>query len=151
MKRSLKDSNLHVFRHNSFQDYALITIWVSEQWSWRSESNTQPSDYKSAALPIEPHRHFIQWDYPYLQKAFKQIMFSCHIHYTSQCAHIVSFTVAFFRRLLSLHASQLLDPHHSVYSAEQQRFADHRAESDQHIKVLRDLSVTVLLIAQLRY
>lgn len=78
-------------------------------------------------------------------------MFSCHIHYTSQCAHIVSFTVAFFRRLLSLHASQLLDPHHSVYSAEQQRFADHRAESDQHIKVLRDLSVTVLLIAQLRY
>lgn len=78
-------------------------------------------------------------------------MYSCRIHYTSRCAHIVTFYCRFFRRQLFLHTNRLLNPHHSVYSAEQQRFADHRAESDQHIKVLRDLSVTVLSIAQLRY
>ncbi len=27
-------------------------------WSWREESNPQPADYKSAALPIELHQHF---------------------------------------------------------------------------------------------
>ena len=26
-------------------------------WSWRRESNPQPADYKSAALPIELHQH----------------------------------------------------------------------------------------------
>ena len=25
-------------------------------WSWRQESNLQPADYKSAALPIELHQ-----------------------------------------------------------------------------------------------
>lgn len=70
MKRPLKDSNLHAFRHISFQDYALITVWVSD--------------------------HYIQWDYLYLQKVFKQIMFSCRIHYTSRCAHIVAFYCRIF-------------------------------------------------------
>ena len=27
------------------------------KWSWREESNSQPADYKSAALPIELHQH----------------------------------------------------------------------------------------------
>ena len=27
-------------------------------WSWRLESNPQPADYKSAALPIELHQQF---------------------------------------------------------------------------------------------
>ena len=27
------------------------------EWSWRKESNLQPADYKSAALPIEPRQH----------------------------------------------------------------------------------------------
>jgi hypothetical protein len=26
-------------------------------WSWRQESNLQPADYKSAALPIELRQH----------------------------------------------------------------------------------------------
>ena len=28
-------------------------------WSWWQESNLQPADYKSAALPIELHQHKI--------------------------------------------------------------------------------------------
>ena len=27
------------------------------EWSWREELNSQPADYKSAALPIELHQH----------------------------------------------------------------------------------------------
>ena len=30
---------------------------ISPYWSWWWDSNPQPADYKSAALPIEPHRH----------------------------------------------------------------------------------------------
>ena len=26
-------------------------------WSWRTESNHQPADYKSAALPVELRQH----------------------------------------------------------------------------------------------
>ncbi len=28
-----------------------------DRWSWRTESNHQPADYKSAALPIELRQH----------------------------------------------------------------------------------------------
>ena len=28
------------------------------KWSWRLESNPQPADYKSAALPVELRQHF---------------------------------------------------------------------------------------------
>ena len=30
-------------------------------WSWWGESNPQPADYKSAALPIELHQHLYKW------------------------------------------------------------------------------------------
>ena len=31
-----------------------------KKWSWWSESNQQPADYKSAALPIELHQHIFK-------------------------------------------------------------------------------------------
>ena len=31
------------------------------KWSWREELNSQPADYKSAALPIELHQHFLKF------------------------------------------------------------------------------------------
>ena len=31
------------------------------QWSWWTDLNPRPADYKSAALPIEPHRHLSGW------------------------------------------------------------------------------------------
>ena len=30
------------------------------EWSWRKESNLQPADYKSAALPIELHQQIFK-------------------------------------------------------------------------------------------
>ena len=32
-------------------------LWTGK-WSWRLESNPQPADYKSAALPVELRQHF---------------------------------------------------------------------------------------------
>ena len=33
------------------------------RWSWWSDSNRQPTDYKSVALPIAPHQRFALWTY----------------------------------------------------------------------------------------
>ena len=35
----------------------LPSSWTGK-WSWRLESNPQPADYKSAALPVELRQHF---------------------------------------------------------------------------------------------
>ena len=59
------DSN---HRRRSRQIYSLLPLATRESfhkiagsnfWSWWSESNQQPADYKSAALPIELHQHNI--------------------------------------------------------------------------------------------
>jgi len=33
-----------------------LDLW---KWCWRRDSNSQPPDYKSGALPIEPRQHLI--------------------------------------------------------------------------------------------
>ena len=52
------DSN---HRRLSRQIYSLLPLATREPtheiWSWRRESNPQPADYKSAALPIELRQH----------------------------------------------------------------------------------------------
>ena len=52
------DSN---HRRQSRQIYSLLPLATREPthinlWTWWSESNQQPADYKSAALPIELHQ-----------------------------------------------------------------------------------------------
>ena len=51
---------IRTFEGFSRQIYSLIplTAWVSPPgWSWQWDSNPQPADYKSAALPIELCQH----------------------------------------------------------------------------------------------
>ncbi len=45
-------------RCNRFTVCPLWPLGNSPIWSWRTESNHQPADYKSAALPIELRQHF---------------------------------------------------------------------------------------------
>ena len=50
------ERRIRTFEGFSRQIYSLIplTAWVSPPgWSWQWDSNPQPADYKSAALPIE--------------------------------------------------------------------------------------------------
>ena len=45
------------------QIYSLFPLAAREPthiWSWRLESNPQPADYKSAALPIELHQQIFK-------------------------------------------------------------------------------------------
>ena len=44
-------------------------IWVFN-WSWWTDSNPRPADYKSAALPAELHQHLTSE--PYYTRAFPQ-------------------------------------------------------------------------------
>ena len=44
-------------RRNRFTVCPLWPLGNSPIWSWRTESNHQPADYKSAALPIELRQH----------------------------------------------------------------------------------------------
>ena len=37
------------------------TIIIREIWSWWTDSNPWPADYKSAALPTELHQHFLSF------------------------------------------------------------------------------------------
>ena len=34
---------------------------MDKYWSWREESNPQPADYKSAALPVELRQHYTMY------------------------------------------------------------------------------------------
>ena len=61
------DSN---HRRHCRQIYSLLHLAALEPtricslviiWSWLSESNQQPADYKSAALPDELSQHFVSW------------------------------------------------------------------------------------------
>ena len=45
----LRDYSI-LYNHTLQCKYTLV-------WSWRQESNLQPADYKSAALPIELRQH----------------------------------------------------------------------------------------------
>ena len=47
-------SLLHLAALEPTRICSLVTIW-----SWLSESNQQPADYKSAALPVELSQHFV--------------------------------------------------------------------------------------------
>ena len=54
------ERRIRTFEGFSRQIYSLIplTAWVSPPgWSWQWDSNPQPADYKSAALPIELCQH----------------------------------------------------------------------------------------------
>ena len=46
-KRDATDLQSAPFGHSGILPY----------WSWWTDLNPRPADYKSAALPIEPHRH----------------------------------------------------------------------------------------------
>ena len=37
--------------------YSSLFSWAEEGWSWWTDSNPRPADYKSAALPAELHQH----------------------------------------------------------------------------------------------
>ncbi len=37
--------------------YSSVFSWAEEGWSWWTDSNPRPADYKSAALPAELHQH----------------------------------------------------------------------------------------------
>ena len=43
--------------------FTVCSLWplgnLSIYWSWRLESNPQPADYKSAALPVELHQQIV--------------------------------------------------------------------------------------------
>ena len=57
------ERRIRTFEGFSRQIYSLIplTAWVSPPgWSWQWDSNPQPADYKSAALPIELSQHRLQ-------------------------------------------------------------------------------------------
>ena len=53
----------HSVHHTSPANIAYASISMSctsfdgEEWCWWRDSNSQPPDYKSGALPIEPHQH----------------------------------------------------------------------------------------------
>ena len=46
------------FGHSGTYPY-ILTVYLI--WSRLSESNQQPADYKSAALPVELSRHMVPW------------------------------------------------------------------------------------------
>ena len=51
-----KELNLLLESHN-LSCYRYTTLGI---WSTRQESNLQPADYKSAALPVEPRVHITE-------------------------------------------------------------------------------------------
>ena len=56
------ERRIRTFEGFSRQIYSLIplTAWVSPPgWSWQWDSNPQPADYKSAALPTELHSQIL--------------------------------------------------------------------------------------------
>ena len=60
------ERRIRTFEGFSRQIYSLIplTAWVSPPgWSWQWDSNPQPADYKSAALPIELCQHKANAEY----------------------------------------------------------------------------------------
>ena len=60
------ERRIRTFEGFSRQIYSLIplTAWVSPPgWSWQWDSNPQPADYKSAALPIELCQHKANGEY----------------------------------------------------------------------------------------
>ena len=60
------ERRIRTFEGFSRQIYSLIplTAWVSPPgWSWQWDSNPQPADYKSAALPIELCQHKVNAEY----------------------------------------------------------------------------------------
>lgn len=42
-----------------FYSFLSSLLELSFHWSWREESNPQPSDYKTGALPVELHQLII--------------------------------------------------------------------------------------------
>ena len=46
-----------------------FSLRLEKNWSWWTDSNPRPADYKSAALPAELHQQFQQQDLSY-QKTF---------------------------------------------------------------------------------
>ena len=60
------DSN---HRRETRQIYSLLPLAARQPpqdikflWSWRLESNPQPADYKSAALPVELRQHILNFN-----------------------------------------------------------------------------------------
>ena len=45
------------FGHSGTYPYEVCFPYYPREWSWRWDSNPQPADYKSAALPIELRQH----------------------------------------------------------------------------------------------
>ena len=51
-------SLIHLATLESAHIYLIIVVSLWSRWL---DSNPQPADYKSAALPIELHRHLVPW------------------------------------------------------------------------------------------
>ena len=47
------------FGRSGIFPYMKLKRSLTFAWSWRLESNPQPADYKSAALPVELHQHVV--------------------------------------------------------------------------------------------
>ena len=56
-KRDAADLQSAPFGHSGTYPYEVCFSIVQGEWSWRWDSNPQPADYKSAALPIELRQH----------------------------------------------------------------------------------------------
>ena len=56
-----------------------------QDWSWRTESNHQPADYKSAALPLSHasilscNGDIVSHKYSFVNRKFKNFLFSCFV------------------------------------------------------------------------
>ena len=50
-------------------------------WSWWTDSNPRPADYKSAALPTELHQHFFVLSYNIISDDFCQQFFRKRVNF----------------------------------------------------------------------
>ena len=55
-KRKATDLQSAPFGHSGTLPYSIYKTYLSIKWSWWTDSNPRPADYKSAALPTELHQ-----------------------------------------------------------------------------------------------
>ena len=63
------------FGHSGTLPYKVVTFallhMALQRWSWWTDLNPRPADYKSAALPTELHQHFLSAYLIYHNKSIK--------------------------------------------------------------------------------
>ena len=63
-------------------------LFSAQYWSWWTDSNPRPADYKSAALPTELHQHFHRPEYNSKFPSVCQHLF-CNFHAAKKARKIV--------------------------------------------------------------